>query len=70
MCSILMCDKNSDRMKELAEALEAIDMDMYMPEETVIIKGDSYESLMMKLSEATRIREQHSYMQVRKTVTA
>ena len=27
MCSILMCDKNSDRMKELAEALEAIDMD-------------------------------------------
>ena len=52
MCSILMCDKNSDRMKELAEALEAIDMDMYMPEDTVIIKGDSYESLMMKLSEA------------------
>ena len=47
MCSILMCDKNSDRMKELAEALEAIDMDMYMAEDTVIIKGDSYVSLLM-----------------------
>lgn len=46
-----MCDKNIDRMKELAEAVKSIGLDMYMPEDTVIIKGTSYESLMMKLSE-------------------
>lgn len=51
MCSILMCDKNSERLNELVEALNTIDMDIYMPEDTVIIKGNSYESLMMKLSE-------------------
>ena len=39
MCSILICDSNDERRKELTDAIERMDLEKYMIDEYEIISG-------------------------------
>lgn len=50
MCSILICDKNKERLGKLSDGLRKLDLRTYMPDDPEIIEGSSCEELMLKMA--------------------
>lgn len=48
MCSILICDSNDERRKEITDAIERMDLEKYMIDEYEIISGGSCENILLR----------------------